>query len=60
MTQGMQDLIINDLITLLVSVVTATWILGVKYGSINTSLEGIRDRLARIEGMFELKIKRDE
>ena len=60
MSQGMQDLIINDLVTLLGSVVLATWVLGVKYGSINSSLDNIKMRLARIEGMFELRIKKDE
>ncbi len=59
MTQQMQDLVINDLITLLISVVTATWILGVQNGSVKTSLASIQERLARIEGMFEYRIKRD-
>lgn len=51
------DLIISDLITLVVSLVAAVWASGVRWGKMESKLTEVNTRLARIEGMFELKLR---
>jgi hypothetical protein len=45
------------LVGVVVSVVTATFAAGSKWGTMNATMTTISERLARIEGMFELKLK---
>lgn len=41
----------------IVSVVVSTFVAGAKYGTMTQTMVTISERLARIEGMFELKLK---
>lgn len=41
----------------LASVMSATFVAGIKWGNINTTMTAMAERLARIEGMFELRLK---
>lgn len=52
--------IIISLVGVVLSIISASFISGAKWGSITATINTISERLARIEGMFELKIKRDE
>lgn len=49
--------VLVGVITTLVSWLGAAFIAGQSYGSIKTDVKGINERLARIEGMFEMKLK---
>jgi hypothetical protein len=49
-----QSLILNDVITALGSVIVTAFVLGVRWGAINTSLREIDKRLSKIETMFEM------
>lgn len=53
----MSNLIISDLITLVLSLIAAVWASGVRWGKMEGKLTEMNTRLARIEGMFELKLR---
>jgi len=49
--------VIISLIGVIVSVATSSFIAGSRSGRMETTMTTISERLARIEGMFELKLK---
>lgn len=57
MTYGSLVAAIISLTGVVISVATSAFIAGTKSGTIQTTMTTISERLARIEGMFELKLK---
>ena len=49
--------VLIDGVTVVLSVVGASFAAGIRIGSIETTLHGMAERLARIEGLFELRLK---
>jgi hypothetical protein len=49
--------IIISLCGVIVAVVSSVFAVGTKWGKMETTMATISERLARIEGMFELKLK---
>lgn len=50
-------MIITDIATVAFSAGVSVFISGSRWGTVQTELRNTSDRLAKIEGMFELKIK---
>ena len=46
-------------ITFVLSVATSAFISGTKWGQVDTEVKSINQRLAKIEGMFTLTIRKD-
>lgn len=47
----------SELLTLIISAVIATFAAGNRWGKVESKMDFISDRLAKIEGMFVLRIK---
>jgi hypothetical protein len=56
MSQTSVDLIIG-IVTFVLSVGTSMFIAGSRYGEMRSDMRMIADRLAKIEGMFTLKLR---
>jgi hypothetical protein len=54
---GLAVEIMIGVVTLFASWGGSAFIAGMRWGSINSSIQDQNQRLARIEGMFELKLK---
>lgn len=48
-----------DLATVIVSICMSVFVAGSKWGRVETKIEYMSDRLAKIEGMFTLRVRND-
>ena len=51
------SLAVTEVATFVASVGASAFVAGVKWGKVETTLKGLSERLARIEAMFELKLR---
>lgn len=52
-------IIVSDLVTLVLSLGTVLFVSGRAYGEMRNDIRQIRENLAKIEGMFVLRIRSD-
>jgi hypothetical protein len=51
--------VLVDVATFVMSVGTAMFIAGMRWGQIKADIHSIKDRISRIEGLFTLKLKKE-
>lgn len=59
MFTSLTEMIVTEAATFIFSVGSSMFIAGVKWGKVTQQLEHMTERLAKIEGMFVLRLKDD-
>lgn len=52
-------IILSDIATFVISAGSSMFIAGTRWGEIRSDVSTIKERMARIEGMFTLKLRRE-